>query len=236
VVIALLAVGDLVARGLAGRQLRDRARDAVPGATGAEAETRSFPFVGRLLVDGSVPYVRVRVNHVGAGAIAFTFVQVELNGVHLDRNQLFRHRQVRLTSLDRGTATAEISDSELSRLLGVQISSQRGQLTVTREKVTVPGRAEAHTAVVTLAARALLRPRPGHRPRRARRLPDGRGGAPPLRVRPGGPRPQRALLGARSPERRALFRGALVRPAASGRHRPHGRCPERPPWRSRRAG
>ena len=112
--------GELVAKGLAERQLRDRARDAVPGATGGDAEIRSFPFVGRLLVDGSVPYVRVRVNHVGAGRVAFTFVQVELEGVHLDRNQLIRHRKVRLTSLDRGTATAEISDIGVRTIPGAR--------------------------------------------------------------------------------------------------------------------
>jgi DUF2993 family protein len=152
VVLALLVAGDLVAKGLAERQLRDRARDAVPGATGGEAEIRSFPFVGRLLVDGSVPYVRVRVNHVGAGRVAFTFVQVELEGVHLDRDKLFRDRKVRITSLDRGTATAEISDSELSRLLGAQISSRGGKLTVTRGRVTAPGRAAARAGVLTLTA------------------------------------------------------------------------------------
>jgi hypothetical protein len=152
VVLALLAAGDFVVRGLAERQLRDRAQAAVPGATGADAEIRSFPFVGRLLVDGSVPYVRVRVDHVGAGPVAFTFVQVELNGVHLDRNQLFRHRKVRITSLARGTATAELSDSELSRALGVRISSHSGQLTVTTGAVTAPGRVEARAGVLTITA------------------------------------------------------------------------------------
>src|SRR4029077_762919 len=96
VVVVLLVVGDLLARGFAERQLSDRARAAVAGATGGDAEIRSFPFLGRLLASGSVPYLRVRVDHVGAGPIALTFVQVELDGVHLNRNQLFRHRKVRL--------------------------------------------------------------------------------------------------------------------------------------------
>ena len=152
VVVALLVVGDFVVRGLAEGQLADRARAAVPGATGADAEIRSFPFVGRLLVNGSVPDVRVRVDHVGAGPLAFTFVQVELHGVHLDRNRLFRDRKVRITSLDSGTATAELSDSELSRVLGVRVSSHGGRLTVTTGKVTAPGQVEARAGVLTITA------------------------------------------------------------------------------------
>ena len=68
-VAVVLVAADFVLRTLAARELRDRARERVPGARDSSASIQSFPFFGRLLVAGSVSRVHVKVEPVGAGPI-----------------------------------------------------------------------------------------------------------------------------------------------------------------------
>ena len=64
-VAVVLVAADFVLRTLAARELRDRARERVPGARDSSASIQSFPFFGQLLVAGSVSRVHVKVEPVG---------------------------------------------------------------------------------------------------------------------------------------------------------------------------
>jgi hypothetical protein len=137
VVVLVLVAGDFVAKAYATSQLRDRAEAAVQGATSSSASITSFPFLGRLLVAGSVQEVRVRVGPVPAGRVTFASVAVDLHDVRVDRNRLINQRKVRLTSIGSGTVTAELTAAEVSRLVGVPISFEPGRVTVGIRGVSV---------------------------------------------------------------------------------------------------
>jgi hypothetical protein len=122
VLLVLLVGADFAAKAYATTQLRDRAKAAVRGATSSSASITSFPFLGRLLIGGSVQEVRVQIGPVVAGRVTFASVAVDLNDAHVDRNRLIRQREVRLTSIGSGTVTAELTDAEVSRLVGVPVS------------------------------------------------------------------------------------------------------------------
>jgi hypothetical protein len=130
VLVVVGVVGDFVAKAYATTQLRDRAKQAVRGATSASASISSFPFAGRLLVAGSVQKVHVRVGPVAAGRVTFASVAVDLHDVHVDRNRLIREQKVQLTGLGSGTVTAELSDVEISRLAGTRVSFGPGRVSV----------------------------------------------------------------------------------------------------------
>jgi hypothetical protein len=137
ILVVLLLIGDFVAKGYAETQLRDRAQRAVHGATSATGSISSFPFVGRLLLSGSVQEAKVGVAPVVAGRVTFSSIHVDLHDVHVDRNLLIHNQKVRLTSLGSGTVTAEITDVEISRLAGVPISFAPGRATVRAAGVDV---------------------------------------------------------------------------------------------------
>ena len=155
--VALLVVADFAARAVATNELRARARDRVEGARASEASIQSFPFLGRLLIAGSVSHVEVKVKPVGAGRLTFDFVDVDLHGVHVDRNRLLRERSVQLTGLRRGTVTAEVSDAEISRLAHVTItfSPGRAAVTVAGVRVSAPVSIRAGLLTIGQGARAL---------------------------------------------------------------------------------
>lgn len=98
--------------------------DAIPGVAGGTttASIDSFPFLGRLVVNGRVERVSVHQEDVKARGIRFTAIDVDLRGVHVDRGALVRHRRVELTGIDRGTVTATVGLGELLRLAGSAVT------------------------------------------------------------------------------------------------------------------
>jgi hypothetical protein len=150
IVVVILVIGDVVAKAYAESQLRDRAERAVRGATSASGSISSFPFVGRLLLSGSVPEVKVGVAPVGAGRVTFSSVDVDLHDVHVDRDLLINDRKVRLTSIGSGTVTAAITEAEISRLAGVPISFTPGRATVSIGGIAVSGQLSAANGTLTI--------------------------------------------------------------------------------------
>ena len=152
VLLVILVAGDLVARAVATAELRDRARDRVAGAKDSDASIESFPFLGRLLASGTVSRVRVKVSPVASGAVTFSFVEVDLRGVRVDRGRLFRDRKVELTSLKSGKVTVELSQAEVSRLAKVPITFAPGRASVTRAGISASANLSMESGVLVLAA------------------------------------------------------------------------------------
>jgi hypothetical protein len=128
---------DFAARLWAESQLQARLRHSVPEAASARVSIHSFPFVGRLLVAGHVSGVTAEVTDLQAGKLRFSRVTVDLHDVRVDRDALVSERQVDLQSIGRGTASAELTQAELSRVLGVPITLRPGQVSVRVRGVTV---------------------------------------------------------------------------------------------------
>jgi len=157
-VLALLAGADLAARTAAERRLASRAARAAGPAATAAAEIGSFPFLPGLLLTGSVADVRVRVETVTAGPLVLGAVEVDLDGVRLDRSALYGGR-VRLRDIDGGLVTVEVDGSLLTESLDVPVAIEDGilQVVVAGAPVTARAQVDDGTLVVSVAGRPELR-------------------------------------------------------------------------------
>ncbi len=139
---------DLAVRSAAEGQIRGRVAAALPaGATIAgptTAEIDSFPFLGRLLTSGEVSRIRVAAADVTVEGLTFAKVGVDLRRVTFDRDRLLSGRKVVLSTLTRGTATAEVTQEQLSERLGLDVTLLTG-----KAQVQVAGQTVTAAASVT---------------------------------------------------------------------------------------
>lgn len=129
--VAALGVADVAARSYAESKLDARAAQEAPPGSTVDTSVGGFPFLGRLLLSSTVSEVDFRLRNVDAGVVSFASVEVDLHGVHLDRDELFSNRKAKLTSIDRGVVTVEITQDALSEALRVPITIEAGQVSVT---------------------------------------------------------------------------------------------------------
>ena len=120
-VLVLVLVGlDIGARVLAQDEIASRARTAT-GASSASASIGGFPFLGHLLVEGTVPELDVHLRGVPIGPLVLEAVDVELTDTVVDRGALFGSRTVRLVRIASGAATVTVTADELSSAVGQQV-------------------------------------------------------------------------------------------------------------------
>lgn len=152
VLVGVALVGDRLALSAASSNLDARARDRVRGAGTTHADISSFPFIGRLLVSGSITRVRFSVDRLAAGALTFASVRADLHGVVIDRSELVHERRVRLIGVKRGTLSAELTDAEVSRALGVTVRFQSGgAVSVASRGLQVEGRVQVSNGALAIS-------------------------------------------------------------------------------------
>jgi hypothetical protein len=132
VLLGVLAVADVAARGYAQSELRNRAAAYYPPSAGSDATISSFPFVGRLLVAGDVPSVSVAMTDVRAGGLRLRRVSVTARRVELDRSALFRGR-VRVRDIGTGRLEAEVDGMSLAAVTGADLRFGDGTVELRRE-------------------------------------------------------------------------------------------------------
>ncbi|MHB8330348.1 MAG: hypothetical protein ACYDD6_12120 [Acidimicrobiales bacterium] len=121
VVVGALLAADVGARTVAQNELAQRAQSA-SGARSASAGISGFPFLVRLLAQGLVPGVDLRMTGVPVGALRLHSVDVQLAGIVVDRAALFSARQVHVKSIAAATATVTVTADELSSAVGQTVS------------------------------------------------------------------------------------------------------------------
>jgi len=129
VVLLALVVGDQAAKGWAESQLAERAAAYYPPGSGSSASIRSFPFVGRLLISGSVPKVDVNLEDVRFQAVVVRRLSLKVSDVKLDRGDLFDGR-VRLLDVGQGRLQATIDGPSLAKATGFDVRFTPGQVEV----------------------------------------------------------------------------------------------------------
>jgi hypothetical protein len=149
IVLAVLAGLDQGARVFAENKLEERARAEVRSAASVDASISSFPFLGRLLVSGSVPRVEVRAERSALSDLLTGAVDVDLRGVELERDALFSGR-VRLQGINGGTITVELDAAALGRALKLPVSIAGGEVRVTLAGRTVSARAAVDAGALVL--------------------------------------------------------------------------------------
>lgn len=125
-VVALGVVGDLAARSYVEDKIAEKAEAAVGGGAHATADIDSFPFVLRLLTSGRAGDVSLHVEDVATDAVELARVDLDLEGVRLDRAELLTDRKARVTDIERGTITMGIHIDTVSKALGGLPISFRG--------------------------------------------------------------------------------------------------------------
>lgn len=145
----------MLARKEAESQLESRLASASRELHDPDVSISSFPFLGRLLVNGSVVRIRARAADVDAGPLRLATVSVELHDVRLDRNRLIGKRQVDLRSIDKGVAEAEVTEAVLGAALGVPLELTPGKITVTVRGVRVTGSLRVDDNVLSVTGAGL---------------------------------------------------------------------------------
>lgn len=154
---ALLAGADIAAKSAAEERLEDRAQEAAGAGANVTADIRSFPFLGRLLLSGSVPEVRVRARDVEAPPLTLAQVRVDLDGVTLERNALYGGN-VHLKDISSGEISVLLDAGLLTRLLGVPITIDGDEVTVTvaGQPVTADAEVQGGSLVLRVAGLPVL--------------------------------------------------------------------------------
>lgn len=144
-VIGLLVAADIGVRSVAESQLRDRmAAEAGVPPDSTTARIESFPFLARLLTSGTVARIRLSAADVTVEGLTFARVGLDVEDVTFERDRLLSEGDVVLSSLERGTAVAEVTQGELSERLGVAVTLEAG-----RARVQVAGQTVTATASVS---------------------------------------------------------------------------------------
>jgi hypothetical protein len=149
VAIVLVAgfVVDVVALGVASKNIRQQISANVPHTGTTHGRVRSFPFIGRFIVFGTVSEVDASVDGVDAGPVHFANVTAKLHGIKIDRGAL-AHRKARLQGIKSGTVSATITDTELSKLIGQTIKFTPGKASMTLHGFTINAKVEVQNGVL----------------------------------------------------------------------------------------
>ena len=154
VLLGLLALADVGVRIWAENQVEAGLGRQLDGVASVDVGFSGFPFVGRALLFGEVDQVSVTLEEVERTELTFATVGMRLSGIVIDRGALTGDQQVRFEDIDRGEAFAEISQTELRRVTGLEITLEPGVAKISAAGQTVP-------AAVTVEEGALVVQPPG---------------------------------------------------------------------------
>ena len=129
VVVMLLAIDEL-AKAFSSRTIASAVERKVQGVSSVDADIDSFPYLGRLLVQGSVSELDVTFRNVTGHGIDVAQLRFEAEGLELDRGVLFSRRNVRVRDVDRVTAEATITEEQIRKVTGADIRLADGRATV----------------------------------------------------------------------------------------------------------
>ena len=122
--------------------MEERARAEAGQVGSVAARIRSFPFLPRLLLAGSVPGVDVHLEQVTSGPLDLAAVDVDLRGVLLDRDALFAGTP-ELRDIEGGTVTVELDAAAIEQVVRLPVSIGGGAVRVRLRGMEVVARPEA---------------------------------------------------------------------------------------------
>jgi hypothetical protein len=127
VVVATLAA-DVVLKNRAETELAHEVAARAPGTTGVDAKISSFPFVGRLLLSGTVPKVVVTAQHTSVAEVSLDDIRIEVDDVTMDSGAARQGKAV-VQSIRRGSVQADLRQDQINSRLprGYQVQLQAGK-------------------------------------------------------------------------------------------------------------
>jgi hypothetical protein len=113
-----LLVGDVGAKRYAESSIETAVRREIEGVSGVDASISSFPFVGRLLVQGRVSHVSLTLDDVVGHQIPVDELRLDVDGLELDRRSLLDSQHVEITGVDHVRFRARITRANVESVLG----------------------------------------------------------------------------------------------------------------------
>jgi hypothetical protein len=132
-----LAWADVRIRTVAEDEARARLAEAVPQAQRTEVEISGFPFVGRILLDGSIERLSLTLHDVREGGVEVERLQLVAEQIVLDRARLLEDRVLAVTDVGRVRVEGRVSAAMISRAAGVPVHFKGGKASVTVNGQTV---------------------------------------------------------------------------------------------------
>lgn len=128
VVVAALVGGDLLAKRFAEQRIASAIRDRTSGVADVEATIHSFPFVGRLLVQGKVSELDIALSGIAGHGVDVARLEARASDITLDRGTLVGKRQVQIKGVDTVTLTATITQQLVPLPDGTEVTITNGRL------------------------------------------------------------------------------------------------------------
>ena len=129
VILLALIMGDQAAKGWAESKLAERAAAYYPPGSGSSASIHSFPFLGRLLLLGSVPGVDVNLDDLRFQTVLIRRLSIHASDVKLNRSELFSGR-VHLDDIGTGRIMATLDGPSLAKATGFDVRFKPGEVEV----------------------------------------------------------------------------------------------------------
>lgn len=149
ILVTALGAADQAARIFAENKIEERARAEARGAASVNASISSFPFLGRLLLSGSISNVEVRAERTELNGALSGAVEIDLQGVKLERDALLSG-SVKLEGIDGGTIALELDTPAIGRVLNLPITVSDGQVNLTVAGRTIAARTTVSNGALLL--------------------------------------------------------------------------------------
>jgi hypothetical protein len=149
--LVILAGTDIATRIAMEHQLQQRigtyAANADPKVT-----IHGFPWLPTLIGSGRVARITAHAGPVSQDGFVFDRVDITVTGVRIDRTLLLHQRQLEIVSIDTGTVTADMTQADLDRLLGVPVVLGNGSAQATVDGVSVSAQVSVSNGQLHLVA------------------------------------------------------------------------------------
>ena len=150
--VALFVIGDVAAKHFAESAIADQIHAHVKGIGTVNASIHSFPFVGRLVVQGKVSRLDLTLTDVTGHGIDVARLDVDANDIELDRSALVGSDSAKINGIGSMTVTATISEATVRALAHADVHLLDGRATVTVAGQTLDATATAENGHLRLAA------------------------------------------------------------------------------------
>lgn len=119
VLVAVVAfIGDRAAKGYAEDAIETSIRQQIQGVSEVEASIGSFPFVGRLLVQGKVSRFELTLHEVLGYRLPVEELRLSVDGLELDRGSLRDRNDVEITGVDSVRVDLLVTRENVEAVLG----------------------------------------------------------------------------------------------------------------------
>jgi hypothetical protein len=127
--VLVVGVAELAAPPIIESRIEETVQTNTEQTVSVRAETRSFPLLTRVAAEREIRQLEVTVDDVAGLELPLDEVELQLNGVIVDRGELLQGRVV-VREIRDGRLTAEITEDRLRDVLGVPAVIEDGRLAV----------------------------------------------------------------------------------------------------------